>query len=379
VQNKLTKRKCLTQFSRRWPPIKLMTLGALLSCGISGCSKLDASIEDLAGVDLTATPADLTPPLDMPIVSSQPPSCVGLAATCGASGTDNCCESTVVTGGSFAMGYDKASDNAYPSPGIATTVSEFHLDRYEITVGRFRKFVLAGQGTKAGAPVNGAGSRTLNGTAGQAGWDATNWDAKLVADTTALKTALKCNSSYQTWTDTALAGSESLPINCITWFEATAFCVWDGGFLPTEAEWQFAASGGSEQRAYPWSKPAADAAIDCSHANYKIDSPSGTYCVNGTTGGVNRVGSESMNGDGKYGQSDLAGNLSEWVLDWYANPGKYPINPCDDCANLTQASFRVFRGGNHSNGAPELRASRRNEESPNLRFTFIGARCARAK
>ena len=93
--------------------------------------------------------------------------------------------------------------------------------------------------------------------------------------------------------DRAPGANESLPINCITWYEAFAFCAWDGGFLPTEAEWNYAAAGGSEQRAYPWSNPPTSTTIDCSHANYDdcaaLREPAGD-------GAVNRVGSESPAG-----------------------------------------------------------------------------------
>jgi formylglycine-generating enzyme required for sulfatase activity len=183
---------------------------------------------------------------------------------------------------------------------------------------------------------------------------------------------VKCNSTQQTWTDTAGA-NENLPINCITWYEAMAFCIWDGGYLPTEAEWNFAATGGSEQRAYPWSVPAGSTTLDCSYANYKINSPAGTYCVNATTGGANRVGSESPKGDGKWGQSDLAGNVFEWTLDWYASPYS---TPCTDCANLSPGTDRVTRGASW-NIISYVRASYRAYAPPAGRFFDNGARCAR--
>ncbi|HEY5951509.1 MAG TPA: SUMF1/EgtB/PvdO family nonheme iron enzyme, partial [Kofleriaceae bacterium] len=237
-------------------------------------------------------------------------------ANCGPAGNANCCESSVVpgnavgatlAGGLFYRTYDMGSDNRFTfNATTAATVSDFRLDTYEITVGRFRAFVDAGKGTQGSPPAAGAGAHSK--IAGS-GWDV-SWNGSLAADSTALKTALKCDATRQSWTDTAGA-NEALPINCINWYDAMAFCSWDGGFLPTEAEWNYAASGGAEQRAYPWSNPATSLTIDCSYANFH---PS-TYCVNDPTGGTNRVGSESPKGDGKWGHSDLAGNVWEWTLD----------------------------------------------------------------
>jgi len=141
------------------------------------------------------------------------PSCNGLAATCGPSGTADCCASNLVTGGTF----NRSNDANYPA-----TVGNFRLDNYEITVGRFRKFVAAY--SQAMTP-SGAGKNPNNGS--DPGWDAA-WNASLAATASALKAAVKCSATYQTWTDTpGIAAAESLPMNCIDWFEAEAFCIWD--------------------------------------------------------------------------------------------------------------------------------------------------------
>ena len=127
-----------------------------------------------------------------------------------------------------------------------------------MTVGRFRAFVNAGKGTQANPPSPGDGAHPL---LGQSGWSS-SFNGSLPTDTTALRAALKCSGSYDTWTDTP-GGNETLAMNCLTWFDAFAFCAWDGGRLPTEAEWNYAAAGGSEQRVYPWG-----ATIDSTKARY---------------------------------------------------------------------------------------------------------------
>jgi len=293
--------------------------------------------------------------------------CSGLANTCGPTGTGSCCDSPVVLGGTYARSYDVSGDGMYADSSFTATVSNFRLDQYEVTVGRFRLFVVAGEGTQASPPLSGGGAHP---NIANSGWDP-SWNGSLIADTTTLVADVKCNATYQTWTDTPVA-NESLPMNCITWFEAMAFCAWDGGFLPTEAEWNYAATGGNEQRAYPWSSPPGSLGIDCTYANYYNGT---SYCVNPPTGAVNRVGSESPKGDGKWGQSDLAGNVWEWTLDWYTSP--YSQNPCFDCANLTPSASRVIRGGLFNADATNQRAADRGNFSPTSRSFVFGVRCAR--
>ncbi|MFH0900445.1 MAG: SUMF1/EgtB/PvdO family nonheme iron enzyme [Pseudomonadota bacterium] len=286
------------------------------------------------------------------------PSCAGLASTCGPTKTGDCCETLFVPSGT----YNRSNHPDYPA-----TVSGFMLDRFEITVGRFRKFVEAGMGTQANPPVAGAGAHPL--IIEGSGWDST-WKANLPADTEALKTAVKCYSTYQTWTDTAGA-NENLPMNCLDWYALFAFCAWDGGRLPTEAEWNYAAAGGSEQRQYPW----GSAAPDGTYAVYECmgdGSAAGTCAFTD----ILVVGSRSPKGDGRWGQSDLAGSMWEWTLDWYAS--SYSIVPCNDCANLVPASCRTGRGGSFIYNDDYLASPYRDYFAPTYRSRNVGGRCARS-
>lgn len=333
------------------------TAWVLASLLVSGCGRLGFD-RVAAGDGATGDRADgLTD--DGPF----PSSCGTLAPTCGSTGNSPCCDSPVVTGGTFYRSYDGVG---YNDSGYPATVRTFRLDKYEVTVGRFRQFVNAGMGTQQNSLPSAAGGRTLNGMENQGGWDPA-WNVNLALDSGALITSIKCNATYQSWTDTP-GGNENRPMNCMTWYEAMAFCIWDGGFLPTETEWNYAASGGSEQRAYPWSNPASSLTIDCSYANYN-------NCVNSPSGGLNRVGSESPAGDGAWGHSDLGGNVSEWNLDSYASP--YPATTCNDCANLTTASGKVLRGGGFGDVASFLRGGIRFFDSSNNRYHGNGVRCAR--
>jgi len=298
----------------------------------------------------------------VPTVSS----CDGLASDCGPSANEDCCASPTVVGGTYNRSYDGILDTDNSNPA---TVSTFALDRFEVTVGRFRAFVNAGMGTQASPPSEGAGAHPL---ITGSGWDA-GWNSSLQATTGALQTTLKCNSNYQIWTDTA-GSNETLPINCVDWYQAFAFCAWDGGRLPTEAEWNYAAAGGSEHRYYPWSDPfpSGSTTIDGTYVVYDCigDGSASGQCA---LTDILTVGSRPL-GDSRWGQADLGGSMYEWNLDWSSE--SYPM-PCDNCANLISASSRVNRGGGWGGDAGFLRAAFRSSSFPDYLSSTVGIRCAR--
>ncbi len=297
---------------------------------------------------------------------------------CGPTDVESCCTSLEVTGGTFLRSYDGVSSRDAGNPA---TVSGFRLDKYEVTVGRFRQFVTA---VDAGwKPAAGSGKHThLNGGQGlvgpnvdagqqyETGW-ATSWNSQISMTSSDWNNNLQCDSN-PTWTPIA-STQENEPINCVTWYESYAFCIWDGAFLPSEAEWNYAASGGSDQRVYPWSSPPTSTAIGCTYANYS-GADGGAFCADS---GPNNVGTEPM-GDGynnKWGQSDMAGNIWEFSLDWFASAY---LNPCTDCANLAPGTSREVRGGSFRDDTVVLLVSLRgNPVNPTGRWDNIGPRCAR--
>jgi len=282
-------------------------------------------------------------------------SCAGLSAACGAGSDGNCCASSLVPGGTFNRGND---------PFRPASLSDFRLDVYEVTVGRFRNFVADYPASK---PSAGSGKNPNDPS--DTGWDEA-WP--LPVDQEALIRRLHCDERTKaSWRDTP-EDTETLPMNCIDWLVSYAFCIWDGGRLPTEAEWNYAAAGGSQQRYYPWSDPPASETIDSSHAVFgsgEREPP------------VSQVGSRSPLGDGRWGHADLAGNLWEFTLDPLA---PYPA-PCIDCktsgppdvATPPTTSGNAIRGGGFYNQAFSLWSGARS----NMYVTFpeadIGARCAR--
>jgi formylglycine-generating enzyme len=297
------------------------------------------------------------------------PSCSTLAKSCGAAEDQSCCAADEITGGTFSRSYDGVT---YANAGWTAAISGFWLDRYEVSVGRFRAFVQSGTSTQTSPPSTGSGAHPA---IANSGWVA-SWSSNLAANENALRAALACDSSYATWTDTPGA-NENRPINCISWYEAFAFCAWDGGRLPTEAEWNLAAAGGSEQRVYPWSSPPSSTEISNLHASYWVNGTEecmGDGLPGCSLSDILPVGKKTA-GSGRWGHADLSGNVWEWTLDAYVNP--YPQVPCNDCAALSGSSQRALRGGSFFANPSAVLSSKRHFGVPADRYFSAGVRCAR--
>jgi formylglycine-generating enzyme required for sulfatase activity len=288
-----------------------------------------------------------------PNPSVEPRSCTKLAPTCGPDGGDDCCAWTVLPAGA----YDRTGKGGYDA-----SVSAFGLDTYEVTVGRFRAFVAeyAPDMTPACAGRN---AHDPN----DPGWYA-RWKAELPEDRNALVDGLMCGTD-PTWTADA-GDNENRPINCLTWYEAQAFCIWDHGRLPTEAEWIYAAVGGSQARKYPWGSTVPN--LDTKLATYGCLYPTGaSKCVDDAVN-ISPVGRSSA-GNARWGQADMAGNLLEWVLDFDGDRE----SDCHDCAILNTGLSRVIKGSSYFGDATELTNDTRQTSGPTVSEEDYGVRCAR--
>jgi formylglycine-generating enzyme len=297
-----------------------------------------------------------------------PPSCDGLGSICAG---EDCCISLPVHGGGFARTCDSSCSalcvDMDAEPYFPATISSFALDVFEVTVGRFRRFV-----DVYAKPKPGAGRNPRNST--DTGWDP-EWDASLPADRTALREALQdpalCVGPVL-WTafdpsQDDVPNHEVHPMNCVTWFEAQAFCIWDGGRLPTEAEWNFVAGGGDEERTYPWSQPPAATDIDDSRAifQFDLDPPAEPLPVGSRLGGR-----------GRWGHLDLGGNVAEWVWDGFRDCYSSPLI-CADCGNPPGSGARIVRGGGFHNSAESVSVQTRREAEGLMRHAGFGFRCLR--
>lgn len=320
--------------------------------GVTGTSSLDTG----GAGDSLSSDAALTGSLGDGVATCDAgltlPGCAALAEGAFCGGGKGKCESgfciwttaqgrkmVYVPAGPFWMGCNNAKDNAcavdgdeYPQHEV--TLSAYWLDMYEVTVADYAKCKSSGPCKDPAGTYSGC-----------------NWGK---------------------------SGREQHPINCVDWLQAQTYCQWQGsGYgLPTEAQWEKAARGGCEfnggesgcqtcMRTYPW----GEASPSCDLA---VFSSGGSGCGHGSTW---PVGSKPK-GVSPYGAHDMAGNASEWVLDWY-DSGYYGKSPKNDPVNNEADSFRVYRGGGWNYPAYDLRSRDRGAGYPDNGWDHSGFRCVR--
>jgi formylglycine-generating enzyme required for sulfatase activity len=243
-------------------------------------------------------------------------------------------EMVLVPAGEFIMrgeGYDDAN------PRHQVYLDAFYIDKYEVTNAHFQQFVQV------------TGFRTQ---AERAGASAT-WRAPQGVET-------------------SIAGLGQHPVVHVSQEDAKAYCTWAGKRLPTEAEWEKAARG-TDGRIYPWGnqfdgKLANFCDRNCKYGwrdsaandGYLYTAPVGSY----------------EGGKSPYGAYDMAGNVWEWVADWY-DANYYRNSPARNPKGPASGDQAVLRGGGWNGFALGVRAPARNRFAPALQNDNVGFRCAK--
>lgn len=221
----------------------------------------------------------------------------------------------LVPAGEFTMGSTSDGEN----PIHTVYLDDFYMDKYEVTNAFYKACVDAGGCT-----------------------------------TPKLPTSYTRSSYYDN------PQFDDYPVLYVNWNKAKKYCEWRGGSLPTEAQWEKAARG-TDGRTYPWGE-----GIDCNKANY-------TSCGVGDT---TKVGSYES-GKSQYGIYDLAGNVSEWVADFY-DPNYYASSPSSNPLGPKDGQDRVLRGSSWVRPEDELYTFFRSFSSPDLGYWLYGFRCVRS-
>lgn len=242
-------------------------------------------------------------------------------------------------GGTFMMGSDPAEDTQAQDdeqPQHPVTLDDYWIDQTEVTNAQFALFIdVEGYETTAEKEGNGYN------------WDGDSWELIDGA-----------NWQQPQGPDSNINGLENHPVVLVSWYDADAYCRWAGGRLPTEAEWEYAARGDT-RRIYSW-----DGSFDASRLN-----------ASGTGDGYERtapVGSFSPAGNSWVEAQDMAGNVWEWVYDWY---GAYKDSAKTNPSGPESGSVKVLRGGSWSHIAFLTHAANRDYDDPDDRYDSLGFRC----
>ncbi|HRS75348.1 MAG TPA: formylglycine-generating enzyme family protein, partial [Anaerolineaceae bacterium] len=235
-----------------------------------------------------------------------------------------------IPGGTFQMG---SNDLPYSQPVYRVTVPEFEISKTAVTFKQYRACVSAGGCTPA---------HVDDGTCYV--WTGSGFEQGTLP------------SSFQ---------GDDQPVVCVDWHQAQAYAKWAGGRLPSEAEWEYAARSGGRDWKYPW----GDEKATCDRA---VMYDGGLGCGRKSTWPV----CSKPRGNTTQGLCDMAGNVFEWVQDWWHD--SYQGAPTNGSAWESPAgSIRVYRGGSWSFYARNVRSANRGSASPSYRSDVVGFRLAK--
>jgi formylglycine-generating enzyme required for sulfatase activity len=238
--------------------------------------------------------------------------------------------------GEFVMGTNKNSANEREKPEHIVFLDNYYIYQHEVTNAQFSKFINS-TGYETDAEKFGSSYVLVD----------NNWE--------------KTPGVY--WAEPEGAGigivdRESHPVVHVSWNDAQAYCRWAGARLPTEAEWEKAARG-TDRRVYPW----GNTRPNCEKVNY-------SGCVGGTTS----VGRYPL-GASPYGAMDMAGNVFEWVSDWYQHD-YYQLSNKQNPTGPDDGAFRIYRGGAWTSDKYNLRVMNRPRIYQETAMSRFGFRCA---
>ena len=272
---------------------------------------------------LTAEPTETLSPT---ITPTQPPDTPQPGASLG-SAWSRAIDGAVmvyVPAGEFEMGSTKGDFDELPVHTV--TLDGFWIDMFEVTNAQFAAFL----------------NEVGNQTEGNHTWLALYSDDSLIQE---------IDGKFQ-----PKSGYANHPVVEVSWYGARAYAEWVGGRLPTEAEWEYAARG-PESSVYPWGawEPTCQLVqfADCSEDTI----PVGRW----------------LNGASWVGAMDMAGNVAEWVADWYAKDF-YRSSPRENPTGPTSTEFRVLRGGSFESIARNLRCAFRDKNYAYYRSNSVGFR-----